>query len=144
MLTIPEYRTSIRRFYARLSVGYVSTNSNQKQQRSHCFYKRNHLMAPILFLYAFFIVFSLFLLCFHCFYCVFIVFIVFSLYFLNLYSAKFQFDKLIVDGIENNPGPTDYSIEMWFREITTREIKRMGKLQEYNAQVTPILRYVIQ
>ena len=35
----------------------------------------------------------------------------FSLFFLNLHSAKFQFDKLIVDGTESNPGPTDYSIE---------------------------------
>ena len=50
MLTIQEHITSIGSigsFYVRVSVSYVSAKSKQKQQRSLCFYKMNHLMTPI-------------------------------------------------------------------------------------------------
>ena len=61
----------------------------------------------------------------------------FSLFLLNLHSTKFHFDKLIVDRIESNPGPKDYSIEMWFKGYHQGN-KKYGETAEVQCTSMPI------
>lgn len=82
-------------------------------------------MTPILFLYGN----MHFLLCFHFFS---EIFTQLNFNFIN----KLCIELKVIQVLQIVPQ------KMWFWEITTREIKSMGKMQEHI--IMPVLRYVIQ